>query len=244
MDNEKIGEFIKTMRKEKNLTQKELSEILCCTDKAISRWETGRGIPEVSLLIPLSKALDISVNELLIGERIKEDEINEKTQQLIVETIKHTDKKIEGMKKMLYILFCIIQFLLFYILPLIGGPTDVMGIVFLMYIGTMVNSFIMGLTPISLKAKLLFTLVVILMFMPSVFLPFFNGERTPNLPNGRASITGLTTANTNKENICRASMESAVFAMRGGLEAFRKLGFEPKEIRVVGDIPRVFHNHP
>ena len=105
MDNEKIGEFIKTMRKEKNLTQKELSEILCCTDKAISRWETGRGIPEVSLLIPLSKALDISVNELLIGERIKEDEINEKTQQLIVETIKHTDKKIEGMKKMLYILF-------------------------------------------------------------------------------------------------------------------------------------------
>lgn len=176
MDNKKIGEFIKTMRKEKNLTQKELSEILCCTDKAISRWETGRGIPEVSLLIPLSKALDISVNEILIGERIKEDEINEKTQQLIVETIKHTDKKIEGMKKMLYILFCIIQFLLFYILPLIGGPTDVMGIVFLMYIGTMVNSFIMGLTPISLKAKLLFTLVVILMFMPSVFLPFFNGD--------------------------------------------------------------------
>ena len=65
-------------------------------------------------------------------------------------------------------------------------------------------------------------------------LPFFNGERTPNLPNGRASITGLTTANTNKENICRASMESAVFAMRGGLDAFRKLGFEPKEIRLIG----------
>ena len=67
-----------------------------------------------------------------------------------------------------------------------------------------------------------------------IVLPFFNGERTPNLPNGRASITGLTTANTNKENICRASMESAVFAMRGGLDAFRKLGFEPKEIRLIG----------
>ena len=67
-----------------------------------------------------------------------------------------------------------------------------------------------------------------------IVLPFFNGERTPNLPNGRASITGLTTANTNRENIARASLESAVFAMRGGLEAFRKLGFQPKEIRLIG----------
>lgn len=67
-----------------------------------------------------------------------------------------------------------------------------------------------------------------------IVLPFFNGERTPNLPNGRASITGMTAANTNRENICRASLESAVFAMRGGLDAFRKLGFQPKEIRLIG----------
>lgn len=179
MDSEKIGAFIKALRKEKNLTQKELAEILCCTDKAISRWETGRGIPEVSLLIPLSKALDISVNELLMGERFPEEEIKEikeKTEQLIVETITHTDKKIGGLKKLLYLLFFIIQFILFYLLPLTGGPTDVMGIVFLMYIGTMVNSFIMGLTPIKLKPKLLFTFVVVLLFAPSVFLPFFSGD--------------------------------------------------------------------
>jgi len=65
-------------------------------------------------------------------------------------------------------------------------------------------------------------------------IPFFNGERTPNLPNGRASITGLTSANTNRANIARASFESAVFAMRGGLDAFRKLGFQPREIRLIG----------
>ena len=65
-------------------------------------------------------------------------------------------------------------------------------------------------------------------------IPFFNGERTPNLPNGRASITGLTSANTNRANIARASLESAVFAMRGGLDAFRKLGFKPKQIRLIG----------
>lgn len=176
MNSEKIGAFIKALRKEKNLTQKDLAEILQCTDKAISRWETGRGIPEISFLIPLSKALGISVNELLMGEKFPEEEIKEKTEQLIVETITHTDKKIGGLKNMLYLLFCIIQFILFYILPLTGGPTDVMGIVFLMYIGTMVNSFIMGLTPIKLKPKLLFTFVVILLFVPSVFLSFFSGD--------------------------------------------------------------------
>ena len=67
-----------------------------------------------------------------------------------------------------------------------------------------------------------------------LILPFFNGERTPNLPNGKASITGLTVANNCRENICRAAMESAIFAMRGGVDAFRKLGFVPKEIRLIG----------
>lgn len=67
-----------------------------------------------------------------------------------------------------------------------------------------------------------------------VFLPFFNGERTPNLPNGRASIVGITAANCSRENIARAAMESAIFGMRGGLEAFRALGFRAREIRLIG----------
>ena len=67
-----------------------------------------------------------------------------------------------------------------------------------------------------------------------VFLPFFNGERTPNLPNGRASITGLTAANCSRENIARAAMESAIFGMRIGLEAFQALGFRAREIRLIG----------
>lgn len=67
-----------------------------------------------------------------------------------------------------------------------------------------------------------------------VFLPFFNGERTPNLPNGRASITGLTAANSSRANITRAAMESAIFGMRIGLEAFQALGFRAKEIRIIG----------
>jgi xylulokinase len=67
-----------------------------------------------------------------------------------------------------------------------------------------------------------------------VLLPFFNGERTPNLPNGRASVNGITAANFKKENIARAALESAIFGMRIGLEAFNKLGFKAREIRLIG----------
>ena len=65
-------------------------------------------------------------------------------------------------------------------------------------------------------------------------LPFFHGERTPNLPNGRASINGITTANFKKQNLARAALESAIFGMRIGLDGFKALGFKPKEIRLTG----------
>jgi xylulokinase len=67
-----------------------------------------------------------------------------------------------------------------------------------------------------------------------VILPFFNGERTPNLPNGRASINGITAANFRRENLARAALESAIFGMRIGLELFNSLGFKAREIRLTG----------
>ena len=83
MDLNKISNFIKTKRKELNLTQEELAKKLFVTEKAVSRWETGRGTPDISLLIPLSKELKIDVNELLNGENnidkiIEYNEINKK----------------------------------------------------------------------------------------------------------------------------------------------------------------------
>jgi xylulokinase len=67
-----------------------------------------------------------------------------------------------------------------------------------------------------------------------VILPFFNGERTPNLPNGRASVNGATSANFKRENLARASLEAAIFGMRIGMEGFSKLGFKAREIRLIG----------
>jgi xylulokinase len=67
-----------------------------------------------------------------------------------------------------------------------------------------------------------------------VVLPFFNGERTPNLPNGRASVNGATSANFKRENLARASLEAAIFGMRIGMEGFSELGFKAREIRLIG----------
>lgn len=71
MDCSKIGLFIFECRKNKNMTQKELGEKVGVTVQAISKWERGLGCPDISLLIDLSKALDITVNELLCGEKIE-----------------------------------------------------------------------------------------------------------------------------------------------------------------------------
>ena len=65
MNENKTGAFISTLRKEKELTQAQLAEKLNVTDKAISRWETGKGMPDSSLLVPLANILGITVNELL-----------------------------------------------------------------------------------------------------------------------------------------------------------------------------------
>jgi len=67
-----------------------------------------------------------------------------------------------------------------------------------------------------------------------VMLPFFNGERVPNLPWGRASVNGATASNFTRENLARAAMESAIFGMRIGLDAFASLGFSAREIRLIG----------
>lgn len=67
-----------------------------------------------------------------------------------------------------------------------------------------------------------------------ILLPYFNGERTPALPNGKAMFSGMSSLNFTRENICRAAMEGATFGMRYGLDVVKRNGIIPKEIRLVG----------
>ena len=93
MDQEKIGKFIAKLRKEKNMTQNELAESLGITDRAISKWENGRGMPDLSLLTPLCEKLGVSINELLSGERLDKKDYQEKLEENFINTIDYIDKK-------------------------------------------------------------------------------------------------------------------------------------------------------
>lgn len=73
MDNLQFGAFVAQLRKEQNMTQKELADALHVTDKAVSKWETGKGFPDVKLLEPLARALGVSLVELMRGQRLEAD---------------------------------------------------------------------------------------------------------------------------------------------------------------------------
>ena len=108
MNQEKIGKFIATLRKENNLTQKELAEKLGITDRAISHWENGRCLPDVSLFEDLSNILNITVNELISGERISSDKLIKKSDENIINTLKVNKKKNKKTKLIIFILSLII----------------------------------------------------------------------------------------------------------------------------------------
>ena len=93
MNENKIGKFITELRKEKNMTQKELAEKLYVTDKAVSKWERGLSLPDISLLEKLSEELEVDVSELLRGKRGKKEKINvEEEIKKAVEEIKSKQK--------------------------------------------------------------------------------------------------------------------------------------------------------
>lgn len=110
MDLNKISNFIKEKRKELNLTQEELAEKLFVTEKAVSRWETGRGTPDISLLIPLSKALKVEIPEILNGEENKK---NKNDIEKLIEYNELTKKSKFNFKIKLIILLYVLSILFF-----------------------------------------------------------------------------------------------------------------------------------
>ena len=99
MNQEKIGKFIQELRKEKNMTQKDLAEKLNVSINAVSKWERGICLMDVSIMKPLSQLLKISIAELINGERNGNDDINLKTSDAIEKTLKYSNKKIKKIKK-------------------------------------------------------------------------------------------------------------------------------------------------
>ncbi len=107
MDQIKIGRFIAERRKQNNMTQMQLAEKLGITDRAVSKWENGKTMPDSSIMLELCRLLGISVNDLLCGEVVTMDHYNEKSEQTLVEMVKQKEQSDKRLLLMEWVIGCL-----------------------------------------------------------------------------------------------------------------------------------------
>lgn len=180
MDQIKIGKFIAELRKEKGMTQSDMAEKLGVSNKSVSRWETGKNMPDVSLFIPLCELLGISVNEFIIGERIEENDM-EKTNEVIIDTIDKSNKKISKARLILFISSVLIECVGLYYMAFASQPGDEMAVVIGSVLLTVLAAIFVGLLDISLSKKFILIPVSIIIFIPASLL-FVNDFYDYTLP--------------------------------------------------------------
>lgn len=118
MDQVKIGKFIAECRKKTGLTQMQLAEQLSITDRAVSKWETGKAMPDSSIMLGLCSILKITVNDLLSGEVVTMDHYNEKLEKNLLEVIKQkeqADKRLLSLEIIVGLFASIILFALIFV---------------------------------------------------------------------------------------------------------------------------------
>ena len=118
MDQVKIGKFIAECRKKNNLTQMQLAEKLNITDRAISKWENGKGMPDSSIMLDLCAELKISVNELLSGEVLEMNSYNEKLELNLIDMVKQkeqSDNRLLKMEIVIGVLAGLVLFILIFV---------------------------------------------------------------------------------------------------------------------------------
>lgn len=158
MNQEKIGSFIAENRKAKGLTQIEFAEKLGVSNKSVSRWETGKNMPDVSLFLPICDMLEISVNELIIGEHITTQE-SKKADEAFVETIKASNKKLKSAQILIYIFAVLVNALFMIAVPLTATPSDAMAVPLLAIIGGTISAVL--LSCLNIKPMWLFIFIPI-----------------------------------------------------------------------------------
>ena len=90
MEQQKVGSFLRTLRREKNLTQEQLAEQLHVSGRTVSRWETGSNMPDISLLVELAEFYEVSIPEIIDGER-KSETMNEEAKETALKLSDYTD---------------------------------------------------------------------------------------------------------------------------------------------------------
>ena len=144
MNQEKIGCFIAERRKAKGLTQRELAEILGITDRAVSKWERGKSLPDASLMLKLCGKLEITVNELLTGEVLEMNNYNEMLEKNLLEMVK---QKEESDRKLLRLEIVIgyISSITFFILIFVASFVEMQNWIRILLIAFGLMTFAVGM---------------------------------------------------------------------------------------------------
>ena len=162
MDQEKIGRFIAGCRKECNLTQEQVAEKLGVSNKTVSRWENGNGLPDVSLLQPLCEVLNISVNELLLGEKIPEDNYRKKVEESTLRILEECRFSMEdgryfnNVERTVDLGFFGVVSIVFIVLKLTGTITwSWLWVLSPLWIGLLLYAIIIAIVLLAVKKKIL-----------------------------------------------------------------------------------------
>lgn len=121
MDQKKIGSFLKELRKEKDITQEQLAEKINVSGRTVSRWETGSNMPDISLLAELAEFYDVSIPEIIDGER-KSENMNEEVKETVLKLSDYTETINQKIKGRLFVLTVIA------IIGMIAFVIEVMGL--------------------------------------------------------------------------------------------------------------------
>lgn len=150
MDQQKVGEFLKTLRKEKNLTQEDLADKMNVSRRTVSRWETGSNLPDLALLVELADFYDVDMREIFNGER-KTETMDKDLKETMLMAADYTDDIMAKVMKRMQIIFCCATACaLAYLLLLLFGPdttnaSAIYGFLNGILLGIMFGSLILGI---------------------------------------------------------------------------------------------------
>ncbi len=156
MDTVKIGKFLKELRKEKEYTQETLGEKVGVTNKTVSRWETGTYMPPVECLVLLSDIYDVSINEIVAGQRLNEAEFNDAAEENLSEALQLSENAYKQREKILTIIMIIstiIAMVLIYLVPFNKGEMVRSLITILLIIGLAFISNILNIIALILNKE-------------------------------------------------------------------------------------------
>jgi transcriptional regulator with XRE-family HTH domain len=155
LDTKKIGIFLKALRNEKGMTQEQLGEKIGVSNKTISRWETGKYMPPVECLNMLSDIYNISINEILGGERASGDEFTKIAEQNITVTLKELETDYQTLKKIMMCILAVTTVLTIIILILLPMNTvkDFIVMVLVIAVAFIANTLNFTLNLIALATK-------------------------------------------------------------------------------------------